>query len=276
MIVDVQDLWPEAFKMAFRVPVISNLVFYPLMKMADRIYGAADDIVGVSDAYCQRAASVNRKHAGTTSVYIGTSLDGFDENAASQSPVLEKTGDEIFLGYCGTLGRSYDLVTVMDALAILKEKTGRAPVFVVMGDGVRMEEFKAYAEKKQVDVRFLGILWYCNMCSQLKVCDIAVNPIIGSSAASIINKHADYVAAGLPVLNTQASPEYRGLVDSYQMGFNCESGNPQDLADKMQILMEDPQLRETMGRNARRCGEEKFDRKHTYPKLVKLIAEGKR
>lgn len=34
-IVDIQDLWPEAFQMAFNVPIISNMIFKPMNKAAD-------------------------------------------------------------------------------------------------------------------------------------------------------------------------------------------------------------------------------------------------
>ena len=43
------------------------------------------------------------------------------------------------------------------------------------------------------------------MVGMLGVCDIAVNSISKGAAQSIINKHGDYAAAGLPVVNTQES-----------------------------------------------------------------------
>ena len=98
-----------------------------------------------------------------------------------------------------------------------------------------------------------------------------VNPITGSSAASIINKHGDYAASGLPVLNTQDSAEYRALVEEYQMGFNCKNGDAAELAEKLATLMASEPLRREMGKNARRCAEERFDRKTSYHALVKVI-----
>jgi glycosyltransferase involved in cell wall biosynthesis len=112
------------------------------------------------------------------------------------------------------------------------------------------------------------------MCGILKGCDIVVNPIVGSSAATIINKHGDYAASGKPVLNTQDSDEYRMLVNEYRMGFNCRNGDAADLAEKLGRLADDPELREEMGRNARRCAEEKFDRAGTYRRLAEAILNG--
>jgi len=112
------------------------------------------------------------------------------------------------------------------------------------------------------------------MCALLSLCDIAVNPIVGKSAASIINKHADYASAGIPVINTQESVEYRELVESYHMGFNTPNGDPAAMAKMIKLLACNEEQRSIMGRNARRCAEEKFDRRSTYTKIVELIEDG--
>lgn len=77
----------------------------------------------------------------------------------------------------------------------------------------------------------------------LQACDIAVNPISSGAAQSIFNKHADYAAACLPVINTQENLEYRNQVNDYQMGLNCKNNNSIDLADKISVLIKDANLR---------------------------------
>ena len=119
----------------------------------------------------------------------------------------------------------------------------------------------------------MGRLKYNEMCSLLKACDITVNPIAHMAAQSIINKHADYAASGLPVVSTQESEEYRNLIDAYHMGFNCGNNDSEDLAEKLQILVKDESLRKQMGENARRCAEEKFDRRNTYKLLEEQILQ---
>lgn len=55
------------------------------------------------------------------------------------------------------------------------------------------------------------------------------NPIMAGAAQSIINKHADYVASGIPIISTQESEEFRRLIDKYKMGMNCTNGNVDEL-----------------------------------------------
>ena len=266
-VIDIQDLWPEAFQMVFNVPVLSQIIFAPFNFLANGIYKRADGICGVSDTYCERALKVNKKCKKGTTVFLGTELDTFDQYAAGTPIIPDKEG-EVRLAYCGTLGASYDLTCVIDAI----EKLGDPNLhFVVMGDGPKKEEFETRAKEKKINATFTGRLQYEAMCCLLSHCDITINPIMHLAAQSIINKHADYAASGLPVISTQESEEYRKLVENYDMGFNCENGNIAELADKLGALIKDPQLRKRMGRNARKCASEKFDRKRTYKHLIKEI-----
>lgn len=267
-VIDIQDLWPEAFQMIVNIPVISNVAYAPFKVLANGIYKRADYICAVSDTYGQRAACVNKKTKSATTVFLGTELETFDRYA-SEKPIFEKKSDEIWIAYCGTLGSSYDLICVIDALAKLSNPKVR---FIVMGDGPKFDEFKNYAAQKNVNAVFVGRIPYNSMCSLLNTCDITVNPIVHRAAQSIINKHADYAASGKPVISTQECNEYRKLVDNYQMGFNCKNNNSADLSEKLGMLIYDRKLRHEMGKNARRCAEDLFDRKKTYRLLWEAIS----
>jgi len=267
-IIDIQDLWPEAFKMVFHVPLVNDLIFYPMKKQADYIYSAADEIIAVAQTYAERALKVNRKCKEPTVVFLGTELAYFDQ-LAKENKIKNKPQDEIWLAYIGTLGHSYDLICVIDALALIKDKYNVK--FIVMGDGPLKTKFEEYAEKRGVNAHFTGRLDYGKMVGLLSACDIAVNPISRGAAQSIINKHADYAAAGLPVLNTQECPEYRHLLSEYNAGLNCENNNPVDLAEKLAQLCENSDLRKALGQNSRKLAEEKFDRGRTYKDIINKI-----
>jgi glycosyltransferase involved in cell wall biosynthesis len=269
-IIDIQDLWPEAFQMVFHIPVLRELIFAPFRLVANSIYKSADEICAVSQTYLERALSVNKKCPKGHAVFLGTNLETFDQNM-KENAIIKKDKNEVWLVYCGTLGSSYDLISVFNALDIVKKERKKTPKFIIMGDGPKRKEFEDYAKKKKIDVQFMGRIPYEKMCGVLAACDIAVNSITHGAAQSIINKHADYVAGSLPVLNTQECREYRDLVKSYEMGFNCKNSDSRDLAEKLYLLIQDVELREKMGRNARKCAEEKFDRKQIYIELIEVI-----
>ncbi len=271
-IIDIQDLWPEAFKMILNIPIIGNIIFFPFQHRANKIYKQADEIIAVSEQYVKRALSVNKKAAKGQAVYIGTKLDKYDESAMNQ-PVVAKPKDEIWIGYCGTLAISYDIPNLIKAIHILNKKKIYNLRLIIIGDGSYREQFENFANETGVKALFTGKLSYDQMCAQLNECDIVVNPIKHGSAASIINKHADYAASGRPVVNSQENTEYRELIEQYSMGLNCNNEDAVDMAEKLEIIISDDELRIKMGKNARLCAEEKFDRSHTYKQITNMINE---
>lgn len=270
-IIDIQDLWPDAFRMVIDNKFLERFVYKFMDQRADYIYSSAYKICAVSKTYGERALKVNSKVSESIVVYLGTDISIFDRNKNNVQPYIKHIENEIWLGYCGTLGSSYDLRVVFDAIEILNKHEIKNIRFIIMGDGPKENEFKNYAKSKSVNTIFTGRLPYDIMCATLGQCDIAINPIVHNAAQSIINKHGDYAAVGIPVVSTQENEEYRNLVNQYNMGFNCKNGDAYDLAEKILFLITNVKLRKMMGRNARKCAEEKFDRKNSYKNLVNAI-----
>lgn len=271
LIIDIQDLWPEAFKMVISIPILSDIIFAPMMWQANRIYSRADVIMAVSDTYVARGKRVNPS-ADTLSIYIGTDSGLIKEKTEGIEVPKEK--EKFVIGYVGALGYSYDIKGVIDAIELLKQEGLAENIkFKVMGEGVCRAEFENYAKKSGVDCEFTGLLEYGRMMKTLMTCDIAVNPIVGRSASSVINKVSDYAAAGIPVINTQNSKEYRELLARYGAGLNVENGNVRELADAILKYYNDKECRAASGANEKKMYDELFDRTRIYPKLVEKINE---
>jgi len=269
VIVDIQDLWPEAFKMALSIPIISDILFYPMKKQADRIYARADKIMAVSDTYVARGLRCNNKDRDGLSIYIGSDSKLIAEKTNDID--VDKPQNEFWVGYVGALGHSYDIESVIKAIKILEDQDIKNIKFIVMGDGVLKSHFEQIAKENGVNVEFTGLLEYGKMMKTLSHCDIAVNPIIGKSVSSIINKVADYSAAGVPVINTQNSEEYRKLLERYKAGISVENGNIEALSLAIKTLYDAANMRIDMSSNAKKMFNERFDRQKSYLKLIDEI-----
>lgn len=269
-IIDLQDLWPEAFAMAIPNKMLQQ-VFLPMKWYVDASYRAADLAVAVSETYVRRILTVNKNLSSGLSVFLGN--DGNEFDIGRKDYHLERTNDEYVIGYVGNMSTSYDIPCVLDALAQI-EKCGKVkkPIrFVLIGSGVDESKFKDYASKTYSNTFFLGRKNYKEMAGLLNDCDIVVNPIVKGSAASIINKVGDYALSGKPVVNTQESIEYRHLVDYYNCGINCECGDSSSVAKAIESLCIDYDMREKMGRNSLKLAKDKFDRRFTYPQIIDAI-----
>lgn len=267
-LIDIQDLWPEAFEMIFDVPILKNILFYSFKKQADYIYESADEIIAVSDTYAKRAMSVNQKCNEYHRVYLGSDLMTFD----TVDPV-EKKDDIISIVYIGTLGSSYDLITCLNALHLLNLEGIKNINFIIMGCGPLENKFKSVAQKLNINSIFTGKLKYESMIGILKSCDIALNPLKKGAAQSIINKVCDYAMAGLPVINSLECIEYQELLKKYNAGINVECENVESMYQALKIMINDVHLRKSMGVNSRKMGIELFNRATTYKILINLIKE---
>lgn len=273
MILDIQDLWPDAFYMAFDIPIISQCVFAPLEIKANRLYRETSNIVTVSQTYLERATrQIGHTAENTLVAFLGTSLKSFD-GFGNESIDERENKNTIRIGYVGTLSYSYDISTIIKAIRKIMDRKSIAIEFLVMGDGPLKEKFIKEAEEYSIKANFTGKLEYGEMVKMLKTCDLAVNPIVKKSAGSIINKVGDYAAAGLPVINTQECMEYRKLIEKYNCGINCRNGDFANVADAIEWLINHPSEREMMGKQARKMAEELFDRDITYQKIKKFVKD---
>lgn len=268
-IVDVQDLWPEAFKVAVKNSFLQQ-AFLPMEWMANAAYKTADYVIGVSDTYRNRALKVNKKCKEGLTVFLGNNGEKFD--IAKEKYRICKPDDEFWIAYIGTMGFSYDINLAIDAIKLVKvSKLSKKVKFVAMGNGPLLDEYKKHAEESDIDFEFTGSLPYEIMVGKLCSCDAVINCLRPGAAQSITNKVGDYALSGLPVINTQENPEYRKLVEATQCGINCECENAEDVAAAIVKLAESPELRKEMGEAARQLGKDKFDRRYSYSKIVDAV-----
>ena len=282
-IIDIQDLWPEAYKMVFNIPIISSVIFLPFNYIANSAYRMADEIIAVSQTYVDRATRVNKKIKEGNAVFLGTDLTQFDKYVSeaklvqkdnvlqvilSNGQTYYKHKDEFWVGYCGSLSDSYDIKLVIDAI---KMTNNPKIIFVCMGDGHLKEEFESYGRQNQISQIFTGKLEYPSMCQLLSCVDVVVNPIRGRSAASIINKHGDYAASGKPVINTQQSKEYIRLMQNYEFGFSFDSSQVEEISRTISFLSNNVEECLRLGENGRKCAKLFFDRANTYKRILNVV-----
>lgn len=273
-IVDIEDLWPEAMKMVVKIPFLSNLIFFPYWKDAERTYRLADGVIGTSDEYTMRAFKNQKKDIPYATIYVGTEMDVFDEGVRKYGRKFEKPREDFRVTYAGSIGTSYDIKTLIDAAKLILLQKEANIRFYILGAGPLKEELEQYAAETACDnVVFMGYMEYQKMAAFLSKSDILVNSYIRNAPQSVVTKIGDYLAAGKPIINTLANPEFCRMVEQYGFGINVEAENADRLASTILGLYHDAPLRAKMSLNARRCAEEKFDREKAYGTIVEIIRE---
>jgi glycosyltransferase involved in cell wall biosynthesis len=271
LILDINDLWPEAMRMVFDVPVLSTLLFAPFVRDARIACKNAAAFVGTSDEYALYPLRYRPDDTEHITVYVGNELARFDAFAKENSPQISKPAGEFWVTYAGTLGASYDIETMLRASDELARRGYDSIRTLIIGGGPDQKRLEDLAQTLSGKTTFVGYLDYPQMAAYLTHSDVLVNSLVKKAPQSIVNKIADYVAAGKPMINTGESPELKALVNRENIGINCNAEEVGTLTSAILSLFTDPDTREKMGGNARRLATQHFDRATSYQQIIALI-----
>jgi glycosyltransferase involved in cell wall biosynthesis len=269
-VIDVEDLWPESFRMIIKGSALYHAFTWPLKNQANKVYRNADAVVAVSQTYLDR---VNKVRVGSyPSVVAPIGADTECVQSLLAQGAIRKPAGEFWISYIGTFGKSYDLRTVIDAVSALNQAYFSNIHLKLFGSGPEEEDLRRYAAKCGGNIDFMGMQPYEKMCQYLAVSDVGVNPIVGSSVASLINKVADYAACLLPVLNTQLCPEYQKMLEDCNAGLNVENGSSIALQKSILICLKNPEKVLAMKKGAKQLSLHYLSRAKSQSDILALIA----
>ena len=206
-VVDVMDAWPENF-----ARVVPSWTLAPLRARARRIYRSAQGVSAVAARYLELAKSYGAQ-CPTHLAYHG---------------ILRKQARPVFaegafrLVYAGTMGKSYDLETVIDAVREMSDVE-----LDLAGTGPKEAALRTRAEGC-ARIHFHGYLGEEELCALLARANAGLVPMFDDSCVGVPYKLADYVAAGLPVVNTLHGETER-LLAEHGAGVTCPAGDARAL-----------------------------------------------
>ncbi|MBN1453573.1 MAG: glycosyltransferase family 4 protein [Anaerolineales bacterium] len=178
----------------------------------------------------------------------------------------EKKGDIICVG---RLIPAKGQEILIRALALLKHIPEIRVEF--LGDGWYKDAYQELAKELGVDDRctFSGAVPHTEVLAKMASAGMTVLPS-RSEAFGIVN--IESMAVGTPVIasNVGGIPE---VVRDGQAGFLVPPEDPEALAEKIELLLSDNELRERMGQNARERFLEKFKLQRNIGQHAQLIED---
>jgi glycosyltransferase involved in cell wall biosynthesis len=120
-------------------------------------------------------------------------------------------------------------------------------LFLLMGDGPELISMKKLAKELKVEnsIRFLGQV---NPNEFLVDCDFAVHPSESEGSSNAILEELSF---GLPVIAADIAPN-RDLITHGVNGFLAMNKSPSDFASYINVLLDDPNLLNALGNQARK------------------------
>ncbi|TSD02215.1 MAG: glycosyl transferase, group 1 [Parcubacteria group bacterium Athens0714_24] len=154
---------------------------------------------------------------------------------------------------------------IIEALRFLPENVK----LLIVGDGPEKEklELQVISYKFQDRVKFIGELSQNELPKYLATADIFVRP---SLSEGLGNAFLEAMAAGLPVIGTKVGGIPDFLHDN-ETGLFCEVNNPQSIAEKVKLYLENDDLRGKIITNAQKLVLEKYDWNQISAKMEKIL-----
>lgn len=160
----------------------------------------------------------------------------------------------IFL-YVGRITARKGIKTLLEACAILKSQGYVDYSLLIVGKGEQREELEAFIKERDFEEQVIWAGWveYGNLGSYFQQADVFVFPTFEDVWGMVV---PEAMVFGKPVLcsNGAASCE---LIVSGENGYIFDPSSAKELADKMQIFIDHPDLIESMGERSRQMISQK-------------------
>lgn len=161
---------------------------------------------------------------------------------------------------------------LLESIPILKERLDNFVVVFVGRTDYEPDyfaEMKVYIRENQLEdqVIFTGPVSREDVITALKACDVHVLPMRFMNSGAI---NTETWASGRPIIQSnRVDPNY---VEEGVNGYTFDVEDPNELAEKLDKTLNDPELSRTMGANGQQLATEKF----TYPALIAQYMDGYR
>jgi glycosyltransferase involved in cell wall biosynthesis len=270
---EVRDLWPEA---PIQMGALRGRTLQWLARALERfVYARAAAIVALSPGIRDGVIAAGVPQAKVELVPNASDLELFSPEADG-AEVRERLGlgDSFVCSYFGAMGEANDLTQVVEAAALLEQRGEDRVRFVLLGEGKRRPELEELARALGArNVVFDDPVPDKSAVARLAAASDACLTLfkdVPVLATNSPNKLFDTFAAGRPaIVNTPGW--MRELVEQNEAGLFARPGDPGDLADKVLLLRDSPELAERYGRNARALAEREFDRDRLAARLLALL-----
>ena len=246
---------------------LGRLLLFPYYRMLRRACRESDAI----SAQSQTFADFARQHGARGEIhvcYLGA-------NAPTSPPFHLPTFPlkrSCRLLYLGSMGRSYDLATLLTAtLNLLRQ--GLELELHIAGGGQQLEALKGMAADAPAGaIHFHGFLQEPELSELLRSSDVGVVPMFPESGVAVPYKVGDYLSAGLAVVNSLPG-ELDELLQESNCGRFYEAKSVTSLEGALKHYLEKGSIDLLEDKkNARALFERHFDRSKTYPNFAKWIA----
>lgn len=273
LVLEVRDLWPES---AIETGVLTNKWLIRLSYRFEKFLYKQSALINVLTPAFKEKFLADKGVAADKLVMVPNAADfHWSEKAllnAGQNGLRAKLGltGKFLIVYVGAHGLANGLMQLVEAADLLSSTSAH---FLLIGDGMQKAALmKEVAARKLQNVTFLSPVGKEQVFDFIVMADVGIAVLKKTEVFKTIysNKTFDYLSCQKPVLMAIDGIS-RKLIEDAAAGLFVEPENPADLAQKVQVYMENPGLLHLHGMNGYDFVGQHFDRKILARRLLESI-----
>jgi glycosyltransferase involved in cell wall biosynthesis len=273
VILDIHDIVPEFYASKFKVHERS-LVFRLLVFIERLSIAYSDHVIIANHLWHEKLVRRSVRAEKCTAI-----INYPDPAIFSPRPRPPREDGAFVMCYPGTLIWHQGLDLAIQAVALLRDRVPQLR-FLLIGDGAERENLKRMIRENHLGdrVTLTGLVPLEKVATTMAEVDLGVVPkrsdTFGNEAFS--TKIMEFMAMGVPVLAARTRIDQYYFNDDLVQFF--ESGNAQDLADKIEQIVESPARRAQLAASSTDfIAQNTWDvRKQEYLDLVDRLTAGER
>jgi len=271
VILDIHDIVPEFYASKFKVEEHSPI--FRLLVVMEKLSITYSSFVIISNHLWE----TKLKERSVGGEKCATIINYPDLSIFRQLPRPVASDGAFLMCYPGTLNQHQGVGVAIDAMALLRDKIPNAR-FLIMGDGPDRERLEMMVRQNKLEdfVSIQGFVALEKVAETLATVDVGIVPKLNNSFGNdaFSTKIMEFMAMGVPVIASNTRIDKYYFNDDLVQFF--ESGNAEDLADKIVDLMNDSGKRSLLCANAKAFIERNnWDvRKNEYLNLVDRLVMG--
>lgn len=276
VVVDVRDPWPDLFVNAVP-PAFRGLGRLALSGMAREarlaLRGAAS-LTGTAEGYLTWGLRQAGRSRGPNDIVFPLGYRKPQASVAQITAAGEKLRgmgvdpNKVLCCFIGSFGRHYDLGTVIQGAREFAGRGDARAQFVLCGDGDQRARWNELARGLE-NVVFTGWVDVPEISYLLETAQVGLAAIEGVPD-SVPNKLYEYFSGGLAVLSSLGG-ETVTLLERTDSGLTYCASDPGSFVAAVTTLLDDPEQRLRMGRNARQQYETRFAAEVVYPQMADYL-----
>jgi glycosyltransferase involved in cell wall biosynthesis len=269
--VDVKDAWPSILLRGIpkSLKPLGLLALTPYFLAMRKIFRNATSISSITKPYldwCNHSTNRHNSEYDRVTPLTSQELIFSTSELDSAALKLENLGihnDNSFkVTFIGTLNSAFDF------FPIIKMAQSLNFVLVIAGDGPQLRELKEKCSRNE-NIIFTGWINSVTAISLMKISSIMLAPLrnLPDFKMSMPNKFFDAMQNSKPILSSISG--YTGeFISKEDIGVEYSSENPEELQQILSDLIKNPARLNSMGENARKVYNSKFEFNNTYQTLV--------